>query len=323
MGGKAHGNVSSKVNSKERDEILSKLLPRLKKYFTKVQSPYPAPEKSIHGDIDIIVAGPLTKYVISDIAANIHLFDRQQKDSYLYEYNAKKIQVDLTVCTELEFDNILFAHDYGDLSMIIGASVKAWNMVFALGKLFWQEKVGPEVRRYCIAENPKEVCQILNLEFDRYMQGFNKLIEIFVWISSMRPTLKEIDPKKDHRPMYTSFIQWNSDRLVGNQGELDYKWIKSKKEELKKSQLFAERVIKPHKAAVEADNKKREYKKIVNVEKVRILAKSNCPKINREIEGKELGEVMKKVRQRFKESESIPAKDALEEEIIKILGELP
>jgi hypothetical protein len=121
------------------------LLPRVQAFFRKTAVPVEAPEKTDHGDLDILVLDTLkpdergdydfdglrqalgAEFIIRATGNRTSNFAVPLPRDYGVDINAEAVavhkyfQVDLHVCEfESEFERIKFFHSYGDMGMLLG-----------------------------------------------------------------------------------------------------------------------------------------------------------------------------------------------------------
>jgi hypothetical protein len=152
MGGKAFAQLhpSAKFPRMPPSVYLSlktRVLPRIAELYTHIGVPYEAPQKIDHGDLDIIVAQPITGEEVpyeqvrkalgaalsipldgfrtSNFAVPLQPEDFismgiEDSDSEVVFY-----QIDIHVCeTKEDMDQHIFYHSYGDLGMLIGVTAR-------------------------------------------------------------------------------------------------------------------------------------------------------------------------------------------------------
>ncbi|KAJ6513416.1 hypothetical protein C8R45DRAFT_813034 [Mycena sanguinolenta] len=196
------------------------LTPRLQTLYSIVSTPYEAPEKTDHGDLDFLVCDPLdnattmevphddvqallnAKYIVpmpgnrtSSYAVRIehgewaalgHGSEEEEARRQAKEDGQDEMfsQVDVHVCSDkAEWERIHFFHGYGDLGMIFGLIAR--NKGLALGSKGLKESIPhPPHPPFDLCDNMGEILQYIGLSMSRWEAGFQTKREIFEWVAT-------------------------------------------------------------------------------------------------------------------------------------------
>lgn len=182
------------------NHIYQRLLPHFKSilsgFYSRVESSLDAPEKIEHGDIDILVEGPLkpsfsTKELQSALGA-VTCIDSPPTayfaiwDSQLEAY----AQLDVRVCRQGGIEWECFHRVYGDL----------WNILRVMGKPFGIsvsdagilisaeniEKWNRKASMLFLTESPQEAIEFFGCDWGQYQRGFQTVEELFAFCTQCR-----------------------------------------------------------------------------------------------------------------------------------------
>jgi hypothetical protein len=158
---------------------------RLTKYFK---------EKDSFGDLDIII------YIEKDRDLNNIVRDRFNVANYLCngsvesfallidEDKQSTFQVDFIVTPKENLDSAEFYFSYNDLNNLAGKLARHLSCSFGFEGLFYSHySDNKETRqRFLLTTNPIEIYNFLDLDINKFNQGFNNLEEIYKFIESSR-----------------------------------------------------------------------------------------------------------------------------------------
>ncbi|KAJ7274540.1 hypothetical protein B0H12DRAFT_1215482 [Mycena haematopus] len=195
--------------------LKARLTPRLQTLYSIVSTPYEAPEKTDHGDLDFLVCGPLdgttmevphedvqtllnAKYVVpmpgnrtSSYAVRIELGEWATLGHGSEEEEARRrakeadgqeelfTQVDVHVCSDkAEWERIHTLHGYGDLGMILGLIARNKGLALSTKGLKIPHPPRPP---FDLCENMDEIFIYMGLSMSRWKAGFQTKREVFEW----------------------------------------------------------------------------------------------------------------------------------------------
>ncbi|KAJ6544808.1 hypothetical protein DFH09DRAFT_990326 [Mycena vulgaris] len=211
--------------------VKARLTPRLQTLYAIVSTPYEAPEKEDHGDLDFLVCEPLKGVEVphEEVQAVLnakHVVPMPGNRTSSYALPVEKgewaeaenqemyYQVDVHVCSDkAEWERIHFFHGYGDLGMIMGLIAR--NKGLALGSKGLKV---PNVPRtpFDLTESMDEIMQYMGLSMERWKAGFQTKQEVFEWVGTsslfdlarFQTEGQGIKKVKPERKMYAQFVQW-------------------------------------------------------------------------------------------------------------------
>ncbi|KAJ7773065.1 hypothetical protein B0H16DRAFT_1880569 [Mycena metata] len=228
--------------------LKARLTPRLQTLYSMVATPYEAPEKVDHGDLDLLVCEPLAgakevphatvqtllraKYVVpmagnrtSNYAVPIErgewaLLGHEAEEEAARRRAAQDgqqetyYQVDVHVCSdESEWRRINFFHGYGDLGIILGLIARTRGLVLGSTGFKIQNHPRPPFE---LSESMDDVLQYMGLSMERWNAGFQTKHEAFEWVGTsslfdlarFRTEGPGISKVKPERTMYAEFVEW-------------------------------------------------------------------------------------------------------------------
>lgn len=238
MGGNAHPSYPppSRLTNDQHALVISTLRASFQTSGCAFQllSPYCAPEKTSHGDVDLLLAIPSppqtqsqddevvvdVPYSFPSLLASAGLYDARN-GSYLYNLAACTYQIDITIIPEASLPLELFLRSYGDAGAIIGAYARHLGFKLSGPK-------GLQVRLqlplsgtwivYELSRGVREICErYLRLDYARWCQSFETEEALFEWLRSTVPYINMDGEKKEKpgakaksrdRPMLRRFRAW-------------------------------------------------------------------------------------------------------------------
>ena len=201
----------------------------LLKFYKAVVVPPEAPEKSDHGDIDVLVDEPLFRFTGQDLAKELGAEARMKAGAtncFALRISGDSdnfFQLDVHQCKKgcFEWESVIYS--YGDIWRIIGSTVTRFGLAINDSGLHARiEEVEATHRKdslLLLTGNPHEMMEFLGLDVARYKRGFATLDEIFGWATSMPLFPKKLFEKenvsekerraREKRPMYWQFVtEW-------------------------------------------------------------------------------------------------------------------
>ncbi len=164
----------------------------LENYFDKVHTIKAFNHKLDFGDIDILVAEP--KQEITQELMKKELPQRLgaaavQQNSKTYSYLIDGFQLDLILCNRNHFDSSSYYLDFdpsgnlgGKIMHRFGARLGNDGMSYILRDKNNTYKLG----KIQISDDPKKICDFLNLNYKQRCAGFDTQKDIFEWIISSK-----------------------------------------------------------------------------------------------------------------------------------------
>ena len=227
MGGNALKKVvAARMDQSTYSTIETIILSVLKQYYSECSSVINRPEKEKdgHGDMDILYLG--NNINILDVIIKEFNPIEYHKNGTIYSIAYKHLdayhQIDLILCTSIEqYNASKFYFSYGDLGGILGRMTSYGGIKFGSDGLwlYYFPTGNPcENAIYIhLTYDPQIICKYLNLDYDVYLKGFTKLVDVFDWLIASNYfyiNIFDFDTlNHDHkrrtikRPMYQQFVE--------------------------------------------------------------------------------------------------------------------
>lgn len=168
----------------------------LSQFYSKVESSPLAPEKDDHGDIDILVEGPLepllsTTKLQSALNATASIDSSPTTNFAIWDEElAAYVQLDVHVCRPGGIEWECFHKAYGDLWNILGVMCKPFGVsVNDTGVRISAEGIEKRNRKASmifLTESPREAIEFFGCDWERYEQGFHTVEELFAFCAQCR-----------------------------------------------------------------------------------------------------------------------------------------
>jgi hypothetical protein len=295
MGGRALKSIQTRRCSREEFDIVSlELINLLKLRFNKVDIPMFYNNKLDFGDIDIVVSEDTSNmdmrtYIELRFAPN-EIFH----NGNCWSFDYKLIQIDIIITPNEHYETILFYMGGNDLGNFVGRIAQGFGLKYGQEGL-WLEHYfkGMNIARIPISKNYPDIFKFLGLSYERYLEGFNELEDIFEYIATCRffnwkifqmDQLNKINRDRNlKRKSYMTFLEWMDANVADENHE--YKFDKSQEEYNK---MIAEAF--PY-ANLDLEIRRVEYE---YCKSLYIKAKFNGGEVMRRygLQGKELGDAM-------------------------------
>lgn len=287
--------------------LKSTLLPRLTPLFQYVGVPHEAPEKQDHGDVDFIVACPLTaigheeiKHALGASACitspqpdrgGTHNFALRLADVVMplptdavpvsEETTEVYVQVDVNIRKDAQdWENVMIFHSYGDLGMIMGRLAASVGLHLGeLGlKMASQALVPTYSPTFLLSSSIPDILPFFGLSLERWNAGFETQEDAFRWVTSSRFYVPgQVSDKASraksrvNRGMYQAFLQWCEARVspaAGHDGRPQEEDKEAIRESVRKEALAFFDKREEHDALVHANERRVRLKAIWNGRKV-------------------------------------------------------
>jgi hypothetical protein len=227
------GIKTSRKNLDDYTYIKHIVLDILKLQNIHASCPREIPNKTNFGDLDVIVSNDDTinfiDFIKEHFKPTVYTPSYRDKKLNVISFNStidalkehNTFQIDFIFCNEHQIDMFIFYYSYGDLGGILGRICSAHALKFGQDGLFMMFNVetmslnAAEMQDYCLlSENPKEICEYLNLDYEYWNKSYKSLEDIFNWICQSSFFDKDIFTVLNHghrdrvkkRPMYLQFL---------------------------------------------------------------------------------------------------------------------
>lgn len=211
----------------------------LKDDFKRVHMPLFYTNKQSFGDADIIVSMDgfnrnMREYIDEKFAPN-EVFH----NGNCWSFDYKELQVDLITVAPEHFDTNAMYLSYNDLGNFIGRIAQGFGLKYGQKGLWYEHYFkGSNIATITISKNYEDIFKFLGLSYERYLEGFNELEDIFEYISTCRffnwrlfqlDKLNKINRDRNlKRKSYMTFLEWMDANVADENHE--YQFDKSQDE---------------------------------------------------------------------------------------------
>ena len=220
MGGKALKSVQTiRINKGQFDSISNKICERLKDNFTLIGIPTFYRNKETFGDIDILVSTTninldIRKYIFDTFSPN-EIFH----NGNCYSFDVDSVQIDLILTTDEHFQSYLTYLSGSDMGNFIGKIAMGFGCRYGQEGL-WVEHYfkNTNLGKIYLSKNTKKIFEFLDLSYDKYLEGFDSLEDIFIFISKSKffnwekvqlENNNKVNRDRDKkRNTYQEFLKW-------------------------------------------------------------------------------------------------------------------
>ncbi len=240
MGGKAIKKVQvSRINL----EIYEKIKLDIKEKFSsyaQIDFSYDVPGKTSHGDLDVLYKILDKSVRIRDLIIETYnpeeIVSNGDVISFAYNIDEEYYQVDFIKCKSIPMSKFYFS--YGDLGGILGRISKFYGLTYGADGM-WLSLYSQTVNQYlkktdnpdlvdslekldttwnlgdiALTSDPEEICCYLDLDYTKWINGFDTEEKIFDWVKSSKYFTPEIFQSLNSvhrrrvnlRPFYQKFV---------------------------------------------------------------------------------------------------------------------
>ena len=297
MGGRALKSVDTRrINRVEFDRISKEIMNILKLTFNKVGIPFFYKKKESFGDIDFVISndgfnGSIREYIENTFTPN-EIFHNGNAYSFDYE----SVQIDLIFTPDEDYESTLNYMGGNDLGNFIGRLAQSLGFKYGQEGLWYNHYSDANTKTtIMVSKDYREIFSFLDLDYDKWIEGFDSLEEIFEYVMTsflFNPKifqLKELNKINRERNLkrasYMSFLEYIEDKEPNDEydGEVIYTLKKDVINVIREA--FPSVNIDLRLAEIDYETAK---KKLVNM---KFNGKTIMEKF--ELEGKELGNAIK------------------------------
>jgi hypothetical protein len=188
IGGKALKNTfTRRYERQEFEDISSEIISILAKDFKKVGMPLFYHKKETFGDVDIVVSMEDCNHNIRDYIEAHFQPNEIFKNGNCWSFDYKELQIDFITTSGEHFDSYLNYLNYNDLGNFIGKIAMGFGCRYGQEGL-WLEHYfkGTNLGKIMLSKDTKKIFEFLDLSYNKYVQGFEDIEELFVFISNSR-----------------------------------------------------------------------------------------------------------------------------------------
>lgn len=301
MGGHALKNTyTRRYELKEFEAIQEDLYPKLERWFTKFGMPLYYNNKESFGDIDIVVVtGPKFPYDMRNLIEEEFEPNEIFHNGNVWSFDYKELQVDLLTVNPEHFESNLMYLSYNDLGNFIGRLAHQFGLKYGQEGLWYNHTFkGSKIARIPVSKDYPKIYEFLGLDFDKWVDGFDELENIFEFIASspyfdwrifQLDSLNHINKERNlKRNSYMTFLEW----IDKNAKDREY--------DFEDKECYLPKIIEAFpEANLELEIREAEYK---HCRKLLINAKFNGKEIMKRYEhlkGKALGDAIKVFKSKF------------------------
>lgn len=231
MGGKAlnkYGVHTDRKNTKEFNELGNIIRERIELYYPvncSIVKCYH--NKTDHGDLDLLI-----KF---DNGININWKDAIEKhfapkainaNGNVYSFDFKNFQIDIIPVNESKWEIANVYYSYDPLGNIMGKTFHKFGLSYGWEGLFYKFRNfnGRNSKNILISNNPEKIFEFGGFNYNRYLQGFDDLEDIFKFVIDSKyfdteifqmNNLKSIDKKRNRkRGSYHIFLKYLKDNMI-------------------------------------------------------------------------------------------------------------
>lgn len=213
MGGHALGIPTQRLTPDRYNEVSSDIVTRLQLFYSLAELTIPRPNKTSHGDVDILVSGKITELDPRVVFGATVVVRNGGVTSFDYQGH----QVDLIhIQNKDEFQLARLFYSLGDFGMIIGMMMKSLGLKYGYQGL----SVVVESTQIKLSTDIDLIFKFMGLDGDQWQRGFNTDEQVFDFIISSRlfrhSMFKRHEDRWNHgerkalgnRPMFVAFIAY-------------------------------------------------------------------------------------------------------------------
>jgi len=233
MGGRALKNTYTRRYSKQEFETISKeLLEKIRETFLKADTPLYYHNKETFGDIDIIVSVFEEEMVdVRDYITQIFRPNEIFHNGNCYSFDYKEVQVDFMCVTHEHYDSNYHYLAFNDLGNYIGRIAHRLGLKYGQEGLWYNHyQKGQNLGRVMISKDYREIFKFLDLDYDRWLEGFDELEDTFKFVTTSKyfdtemfqlDNLNRINRERNvKRASYMSFLDWINNEYEHREGEV-------------------------------------------------------------------------------------------------------
>ena len=183
MGGNSLKNTNCvRVNLNLYNTIKTCILSKLILYNNFIPI-YEIPEKETFGDLDLLYEynGKEINKIVNEICEPKEVFSNGNVLSFSHQINEEDFfQIDLIKVSNIKMAQFYFG--YGEVGTILGKILKKNNLTFGIDGLW----INYGNSKITLLDNPEEICEFIELDYNKWKCGFTTKIELFDWITETK-----------------------------------------------------------------------------------------------------------------------------------------
>lgn len=324
MGGKAlsqFGIQTIRCSTSEHEAIAKELVPRIKSTLNvEIKTVKYYHTKESHGDLDLLIKNTGNLPNIKEYIKKEFGTDKINANGGVYSFAYKNYQIDLILVKEEDFETTPTYYNYDPSGNLMGKLAKMFHLKYGIDGLVFPFRgfSGTVSKNIVITKDNRTIFEFLGLNYDRYLEGFETVEDVFEFIIASKyfnvekfqfENLGHVDRKRNlKRSTYNGFLEY----------------VKTMKPESKFERMSLEESIDFINESFPEVGLKRQF---VEFEEYNRKLKENAEKFNGKIvmeltglSGKELGDFIKNFKASFENFVEF-VNESSKEEIIERINE--
>jgi hypothetical protein len=220
MGGLALKNTFTRRYQRDEFDVLwEEVSGILEKDFKEFSMPRYFASKESFGDMDIILSmegfdKPMEDYIKETFAPN-----EIYHNGHAWSFDYKELQIDFITCAPENYDAHVHYFAFNDLGNFIGRLAQSIGLKYGQEGLWYNHFFkGQKIAKIIVSQDYPEIFAFLDLDYDRWVEGFDSLQEIFEYVTESRffngpmfqlDQLNRINRERNlKRSSYMSFLEF-------------------------------------------------------------------------------------------------------------------
>lgn len=240
MGGNIFKNTR-RLDKAEFEPYQEEVVSILKNQYENVQPTLYYRNKESFGDLDIIIQKPMFEKIVFELPWRVFGAKQFSYNGDIASFCYQDFQVDCIFVDPEHFQTAVFYFSYNDLNNLVGRIAHKFGLKFGWDGLKYliRSESGHHAKEIQLSYRPRDIYEFLNLDYDRYKQGFDDLEDIFKFVSSSKffnsdsyeyeNLNHENRARNKKRKTYQAFIEWLS---LNKQNLPNYQFSKNKSDYL-------------------------------------------------------------------------------------------
>lgn len=221
MGGGVFPKKSRRIERAEYEKRSSELSGILKKKGWEAVVIPSYRNKQDFGDIDILVRGD---GILLDEVLQFSGYEDHRRNGDCLSFLEEGVQVDLISVADGEMDTTLAYFSWNDLGNLMGRIARTMGFRYGHRGLFGgvRDKHGNVLDNACLSRDPKTIFAFLGYNYDRWIEGFDDLVDIFQFACSsdffskdcflVRNLNHQSRVRNRKRKVYSAFLEWIAEK---------------------------------------------------------------------------------------------------------------
>ena len=184
MGGNALNIETRRYEKKEFYEIMLEVGAMLSSKGIESDVPAWYRNKETFGDLDVLIRSSTVEGDILDVINEVFKPNEIYNNNNVKSFDYKDFQIDFILVGDENWETSMFYFSYNDLGNFVGRI--SYQMGFRFGdyglKLVYRHEDGGRKFSKIISKDPRKIYQFLGFNYDRYLEGFDEVEDIFKFV---------------------------------------------------------------------------------------------------------------------------------------------